>query len=360
MQGTGGVAITPALLLGYAPPDLLGPVLDRLDAATRRAVLAEPPLPAPVIVTHVAEHGTEAERLALATNPDATREVLGRLLPDASEAVARAVLAHQAADRGTMLRAYAIAPPDLARDDFAPPGPGIGEVERGQRALYPLAESADPDVLRHVLAHAMPGSRFPARRAVVLRACLNLWRAVGPREAAAALDASPQPEGREVDLLAGFEHPDGRQRLGRAIENEGRTPLVLKRIRELDDRSNSGEGARGGGAVARARIDLVLLAPHQPLAWDLVVDEHRLWRWQAPALSVFAHQPGCPPELTAHATPGGPGRARAIKNVRDDIGRSARSALRDDADAWLVAVRLVPEFTGTLRELLGVARAAAA
>jgi hypothetical protein len=299
-------------------------------------------------------------------------------------------------------------------------------ADRAQRLLYLLVESPDPELIRYALSGLKTGPGYPAHGAVLMRGVLNLWRVAGVDAAKAALgDVAALSPAYQALIDRALADPDGRQLLGLEIEREGRTPLVVERLRDLTS------SRKPSAALAAARrepgglVRLVLLAPHAPLNWKPILREEDRVPWSPAVLGVFAEQPGCPGILVerweqkrpsaAVKRPAGRVRRRAARDaalarlgqlspqhadpsvalaydegivsaaaiidegntacgvlriferVRGDRLNEARTALNkltgellaDDVDAWAVALRLLPEFAGTLRELCELARAAA-
>jgi len=389
-----------ALLLGQAPWNVMGAVLDRLDDRVRDLVLARPPVPGAAVTGYVCGHGSVADRASLARNPGLEPRVLARLAHDRSPAVGAALYRHPRADR-------AIAVGVLTRADPEPDPGLVAELSttRTPRLLYPLVESYDPALIRHAVTTIAPSPRTPMADVVVLRGCLNLWRRAGVdavREALAATASAHAADATLVRDLLG--DPSGRHTLGRVIETRGRTAELIGRIRAV------------GNADA---VRLILLAPHEPLRWKAVRAEHEVRRLPRHLWEALAEVPDCPADLAAlGAMPLLPSAKRRSGRVRRspwrdvagvDLANHERwSALRaahldgaigaasvigegapaaralavfaattgpglDDArtvlagltgetlgadpDAWAVALTLLDEFVGTTPELVATARA---
>ncbi|WP_436774712.1 hypothetical protein [Yinghuangia sp. YIM S09857] len=415
--------------LALAPAPVIDAVLSRADPPLLDALLGGPAPPAPDVVTRAAGHEAVRVRLAAARNPTVPPDLLVRLVgarpASAKEAddpaereVATAVLEHPRATRSVLLAVARFADQaGVAVDAYVSPASAV-EL----RHLYALAESADP----LAVAYALSGLRMTVARSptVLVAACLRLWRDHGRPTARAAFeglspDAWTGVDSASVDLRTALavcladDHALGALR-ALSAELSG-TRNVASALRAIDEYS--------GGAAEAARV--ILLAPHEPLDWDLLTDEHAARRWSVNVRIVLADQPGCPAELAigaarspavgrgrAHlrrvraaalkalATQGAGSthaavlRAREFGLLADNGGLPAAphayDALRlgmhlptgedepavnaglegeqlreltarhlgSDADAWLVALRLLPEFAGTLAELPRTAEAA--
>ncbi|MCF2525829.1 hypothetical protein [Yinghuangia soli] len=418
---------TGALLLGQAPWHVIGPVLDRIDPDMRRDILSTPGLPGRAILEYVVTQGTSGDRQAVAGNPELDPKVLLRLAECDDPAVTGLALQHPRATREVILQASRTARPPA--DLFA-----TAAARRPQHMLYALVEAKVPAAVRYAMTGLRFDHDFPAADAVMLRGCLNVWRLAGREAAAAALADGPPLRNRvRAEAAAAVAVPDGRDRLGRLIEREGSTPVVLERLRLLQNRPAPPRSADGIRITEGSLHRLLLLAPHENLRWPLVTAEHESKPWSEDALAALWDQPGCPAELISgqardaavhrgEADPDGHratvlrrSRRRAVKAAalehlartmphgddspvrtayreglltataivtqarhadaglrvfRNLTGReldTARTAvsvltahhLGESTEAWAIALRLLPEFAGTLPELLATARAAA-
>lgn len=405
-----------ALLLGQAPWPVMGAVLERLDANACHDLIATGGMPTGALVAYVLAHGHDEARAALAANPVATPDILGRLAEDPSPPVARQLLQHPYACREFLISALHALPPGTRV-------PGTGE-DGGptQRAVYLQIEAPDPDAVADALAALHIARAFPAAGLVLLRGCVNLWRLAGRDAVAAALRTVPRvdhPHTDAVDLVAdALEHPHGLHRLDLAVGRRTGTREVLRRLDAAPRKPVA--RARESGGMAR----LILLAPHEPLDWDLIVRTHA----DSPIPGLFAlnDEPGCPPEIATSTTGSAwapasvlgrnrnrrrEARAQAMTALRDfgsqqsvrlvqiayaaglltartvfdaatpavralgvfdgasgrhlnearsAIGSLTKPTLGTHVEAWIVALTLLPEFEGTVPELLATARAAAA
>lgn len=405
-----------ALLLGQAPWPVMGAVLERLDANACHDLIASGGLPTGALVAYILAHGHDEARVALAANPVATPDILGRLAEEPSPPVARQLLHHPYACREFLVSALHALPPGTRV-----PGTGEGGGPT-QRAVYLQIEAPDAGAIADALAALHVERTFPAAELVLLRGCVNLWRLAGRDAVAAALRTVPlveRPRAAVLESVAdALEHPHGLHRLDLAVGRLTGTRELLRRLDAVPKRQRDAR-ARESGGMAR----LVMLAPHEPLDWDLIMRTHA--DSPLPGLFVLNDEPGCPPELATPATgsswaPAGVlGRSRnrrrearteALTALRDfgsqesvrlvqiayaaglitartifdaampavralsvfygasgrhlNEARSAvstltRPTLGTHVEAWIVALTLLPEFAGTVPELLATARAAA-
>ncbi|NUU26273.1 MAG: hypothetical protein HOV68_32940 [Streptomycetaceae bacterium] len=412
-----------ALLLGQAPWGVVGPVLDRVDDDIRRRILANPFLPGNSIVSFVLAHGTTADRLSLADNPEATAEILTRLAECPEPEIARRVIRNARVNRDAALRCAPAAAGDPALTE-TPVG------EQPQHLLYALVESGDAAAIAYAMSGISAAAGFAAAEAVLVRGCLNLWRTTGPEAAGEAFaQAPPLRHGVAPMVRKALGDRDGRQTLGRFIEREGRTELLVERLRAFDAHTGPrwmDPRTRKEPAGVRR---LLLLAPHEPLRWEMFLHEDDRIPWSAGTLAALYDQPDCPKRLRQryeHAAPGKrswegdrlpPARhhrraarhaalghlhmvaaglpseeARSayakgllsaptiiaetpsaqsalavftvftgerLNTARTAIGKLTAEHLGEHIEAWAVALRLLPEFSGSLPELLRTARAAA-
>jgi hypothetical protein len=163
--------------------------------------------------------------------------------------------------------------------------------------------------------------------------------------------------------------------LRRVLVEAGGTEAIVRRMQ------------RGSDSHSFA---LLLLAPREPLDWDLVRTRERIGLITPDAWPPLSRQLGCPQEIRAKAaellTPTGsrppPGAPRppaeilaqtapaataltACQNPHPDhradpgaaLAALAGPTLGTDVEAWRVALSLLPDFAGTVPELLRTARA---
>ncbi|WP_436775054.1 hypothetical protein [Yinghuangia sp. YIM S09857] len=404
-----------ALLLGQASWAVIGPVLDRLDSDLRRRVLDGSLPERGAIVSYVVGHGSVACRTALAQNGAVSVATLRRLAEDPAAEVAAELLRNPRTPRDVMLRAMAAHRMDRE---------AIAAAEKlPQREVYALVEAADPEVVAPAVRALRFRHTYPAGPAVLARALLNLWRLAG-REAAeqAYGTAAALPETVAERFADAFAARDGRAVLGRLIEHEGRTQLVVDRLRSVAGRLGPMSSTYDGSQAVLPR--LVLLAPHEPLRWDLVRREHRLAALAPDAVAALGGEPDCPgwvrddlrgdtrkPPVHTRSqsertrlrqdayrqlaaltvgmrdgelrrayheglVPAGEILARApsahaalavfaattgprLDEARTAVNRLTGHFLGAETEAWAVALRLLADFGGTLPELLATARAAA-
>ncbi|WP_406291824.1 hypothetical protein [Embleya sp. NBC_00896] len=306
-------------------------VLARVDNRMRDAILARPPSPGEALTSFVLSRGSVADRAALARNPHAAPDVLLRLGRIIDPHVGAGLYRNPRVTRETAVLVLTASELD----------PNLREeltTTDDQRLLYPLVESHDHELVAHALARIDGRPRFPAAASVVSRGCLNLWRTTG-RESARAAPANVTDLLR--DRLAvtreALDRDDGQQRLDRLIQRDGRTRVVLRRLRELSKISLYHDPLPGHVQDAR----LVLAAPHEPLRWDVVRREHATSPLPDHALVALADLADCPANLAAaadevHARGPVPNRGRCRSRARELLGTplSAGAPLRELRDAY--------------------------
>ncbi|MEU3405091.1 hypothetical protein ABZ766_14295 [Streptomyces sp. NPDC006670] len=175
------VHATLALLLEHARPEQAAAALAVFPDRTRDALLAGGPLPGPVLVTAVTEHGDTAARTALARHPRLDSRVLARLLAVGDAGVAAAVYRNPRCTpslRRTLVRNLHRVPMD---------GDLRAELTDGTRLLpatwlTPLLTSGDPELTVRAL-------RSLETRGVVQRhALVRIWETAGQQALEALLD----------------------------------------------------------------------------------------------------------------------------------------------------------------------------
>lgn len=352
------------------------------------------------MASYAITHGGDADRAVLAGNASVGADELMALAERADDPVARKLFMNPSAPREVVLRVV----------DRVPVGKVLpmrgGTRNRGVRRLLCLAAGVDdPEILAWVLEFTKDYGSVLGDT-VVVEACLGLLRASGPEAVTEAM-AGRRPRGPRAEddpVRLAYASPTDPGLLARALEYEGRTPVVVERINacwSVDDA-------------------LVLLqAPRAPLDWAYILGRRDTLRHEARA--ALARQVGCPQELrpeprpvprrvrrgrdgeafmSAHArqrmmrhlasletpTPWvmdahASGRLSAATILRrgapalhaleifercDDPERmaeshralaAATSGFGAEADAWVVALNLLPTFPGTCAELLATARA---
>ncbi|WTW98546.1 hypothetical protein OG216_36725 [Streptomycetaceae bacterium NBC_01309] len=407
-----------ALLLSQASWAVIGPVLDRLDPKTRQSVLGSQLPERGAIVSYVLGHGSVACRAALAQNATATPATLRRLAENPAPEVAAHLVRNPRSPRDVMLRAMAAHHIDHITTPAA---------ELQQRDVYALVEADNPAVVAQAVPALLFRHLFPAGPVVLARALLNLWRLDGrPAAESAYATAAQLPETVADRFGDAFAADDGRAALGRLIEHEGRTQVVVDRLRSVGGRMSSlhpSSSAYDGSEALFTR--LVLLAPHEPPRWDLVRHEDNLTTLAPDVAMALGDEPGCPDWILdrLRRDPQPPPRRSHTRShherdrVRQDAYRQLAAltvGMRDDqlrraydeglvpaaeilakapsayaalvifmaatgprldeartavnrlterhlgaqTEAWAIALRLLPDFGGTLPELLATAQAA--
>ncbi|MFD0379283.1 hypothetical protein [Streptomyces sp. NPDC127112] len=175
------VHATLALLLEHARPEQAAAALAAFPGRTRDALLGGGPLPGPVLVTAVTEHGDQAARATLAGHARLDSRILARLLSVGDAGVAAAVYRNPRCTtslRRTLVRNLARVPMDAGLR---------AELTDGTRRLpatwlTPLLTSGDPELTLRAL-------RSLETRGVVQRhALVRVWETAGPQALEALLD----------------------------------------------------------------------------------------------------------------------------------------------------------------------------
>lgn len=266
-----------ALLLEQAPDVLFAPVLVRLDGVTREAALGGYEAPGPRLSAHVLENGHARERAVLAGNLGIQAREFTALAAEAEAEVAARLLVNRRAPREALLSVLPVAPPFAAMAEAA-------VAHRDEHALQTCvavcAESPDPVVVRAALAHLDEATNALGRHAVILRGCLTLLDTEGPGAVLAALAA-----------------PTERPLLATAIEHEGGTPAIIRRLRHERHPASFDAYMRDHERYDERTFALLLASPRAPLDWDAVLRAHQRAPFGRLALRALAYQRGCPPAL---------------------------------------------------------------
>ncbi|MFJ8159769.1 hypothetical protein ACIRBY_02440 [Streptomyces sp. NPDC096136] len=318
------VHTTLALLLEHARPEWAAAALAVLPARTRDALLGGGPLPGPVLVTAVTEHGDPAARAVLAGHPRLDARVLARLLAVGDAAVAAAVYRNPRCTmslRRTVAGRLAQLPMDEGlRAELTDPArlpPGTW--------LTPLLASGDPELTLRAL-------RTQQVRGVAQRyALVRVWEAAG-REALAALLDGP-------DVLRHLTTPV-LDAVFAALAAEDGSGNGLRGLREGGE--PYGDPARLPGLLAATRGTSSLAALlSEPYAHDM--------RALAEAHATTPFMPKACEELARHEAADDAQRlvfrlgvlnepwrvgGRRVGNSEPPERRLAREALDDSAAAW--------------------------
>ncbi|MDI2129066.1 hypothetical protein [Yinghuangia seranimata] len=354
-------------LLEHLPAQCATELLARLDARAKRDFLASAPLSVPV-TDLVVEHGGQADHLALVGNAGVPADRVGRLLDLGDPEVALAVYRSFRVSRHLQQRVAAMLPPERL---FPVVDPEYRRNPDVNQALYPLVESRDPDVVTAAVAGLVPGVMLPGARTAVLRGYASLHETAGPRAVRRLVRAHPEltPGRDDVPLVVwrAFKAPDDPDAVAVALAHLGSTEHLADRIELVN-------GWRD--------VVLLLLAPREPLDWTVLRERlypakrsHYAW--------LLAREPDCPPDFRPRpprallleprrlavldARPAAEALADLVTSagaVRDaaatEIGDVVRATLSDRTEAWIVALRLLEDFQGSVRELLHTASAATA
>ncbi|MFI6587809.1 hypothetical protein [Embleya sp. NPDC050493] len=284
----------------------------------------------------------------------------------------------------------------VRRDGTRGPVPGplvdlLWDTESSRCAGWLTAgmTSGDPEVARVVV------NRLPLRtEAGRLRVVVGVWTRHGPAEVRRLLTEAQFPADTREPIEDALGRPDGLAVLGARLAAEEDPEHVVAFLRDGNDREQ------------RERVDAVL-ADGGAIPWAQLLRSHRVAALPDRLHIRLAEAPDCPYDLlVALLAQGLPSYGRdervwlheALVHGRlsgADLMRYARpapvvlsilagtddrtspewwasgapkaeaSALVDeflgaDADAWIVALRLFPDFTGTIVELLTTARAVVA
>ncbi|MYS87581.1 hypothetical protein [Embleya scabrispora] len=284
----------------------------------------------------------------------------------------------------------------VRRDGTRGPVPGplttlLWEAELGRCAAWLVVgmTSGDPEVARVVV------NRLPLRtEAGRLRVVVGVWTRYGRTPARRLPAEADFPADSRERIEDAFARRDGLAVLGARLSAEEDPERVVAYLRDGEDQEQ------------RERVDAIL-ADGGDIPWAELLRSHRAAALPDPLHTRLAELPDCPHELSvALLARGLPEQARnerpwlheALAHGRlsgADLLRYARPApvvlsilagtddrtspewwasgapraeadalvdeyLGGNAEAWIVALRLFPEFAGTIVELLATARAVAA
>ncbi|GAA4983571.1 hypothetical protein GCM10023205_61780 [Yinghuangia aomiensis] len=401
-----------AFLADQAPIEVQHALLARLGAPIRRVLLGGSQAPGKVLIQRVLEAGTVDDRAALAANLGCDPEVLAALAQFGHRQVAVELYRNGSATREVMLRAMMSATvTDL--DPFS-----VRHAETrfdAQRRLYPLVELDDADLTARVFGALDWTANLPGLPAVILRGCVGLLDTVGAdatRAAAVGIIAGLQRRQYQYVprvVREAFADPGDARFVRHALEHERSMPVIIDRM--------------ANHRFAVRAFDLLLVAPRVLLNWAMLVEAHRIRPFDENALMALRVQHGCPPELQSRpfmpntrpvferrrdanrtrqavlplCTALGDRAARAkvrevhrrgllsasailadgapakcalmvfgtpaqdcMPDARAALGVITQATLGTQVERWAVALGLLEEFTGTMRELCAVAGAIAA
>ncbi|MFI6978306.1 hypothetical protein ACIBSV_06875 [Embleya sp. NPDC050154] len=383
-----------ATLLSRAPRRVMVPVLERCGAEIRRGVLGGAATPDPRVVDAVIAHGSPASRHLLAENPAVAPRTLRRLADHADGPLAWRLAVHPRIDRDLMVRVMAIADPGRAVLDSSP-------YDRTVAERYALVESVNPEHIVHGLRGLIVRGCPPTARSVAFRAAHNLLGALGPKAGRALFTRhGPLMDDADRDVVTrAFAHRDGPAILDRLSVFKARRQILVRRLHNLDVGLPDGHYYYAA-YIHPSEMHLLLLSPRATLEWDEVLRADEARPWGPVGALTLADQPGCPDELRSRAeavrfdvrttgtpdadraigpwwhrvppgarvtprgsVPAAPPRSQALHSLgpatSDAYDRTLRALtdefLADHVDAWVVALRMLPEFQGSMIELLETA-----
>ncbi|MGW1992016.1 hypothetical protein [Embleya sp. NPDC001921] len=382
-------------LLDCATPDVCDVLVPMLDTRAVRELLASEETRAHIRARVIAVHGRTTV-LARSTieeqTPDSIRELLDLDDLDVNAALFRhAPLVHAQRVRILAGTDRAGLPGAVPLSDDVLRALGDVDVRRARDRLVAGLASGDPRVVRVILG------RTRLRTAAAYRMLVALWERSGPEEVRAILDETSFP-GR-----AATRHPlsdSVRAHTRRALP----APDGLERIRGLAVRAAGSARSiawirRGGTAIHE------LVAEGVPLPWPELLAAAAEVPFDRDVLRALVEQPDCPHELLLAGlwtTPGDWGRPapwlhdrltagtltthdlltrcppaalavlllagsvldkslepREWRRADETTSRHVRERLGNSLDAWTIAIRLLPDYPGTLLELLDTAAAVA-
>ncbi|MEO3751416.1 hypothetical protein [Streptomyces sp. B6B3] len=354
-------------LLRHATDDVQCAVLPHVDDRTAQQMLIYH-VHAPKVWDHVTrERGRQAlVAMAASRGPerDATDFLLGHDDPDVnatlyhhgwlSPAARRAVMAGRPHGAG---RTERVPLSEMMVDHFS-----RLNAFWDRHHLGPLCESGHPELVRMLLGRLRvhtPTAQF--------RLLLRLWERRGP-EAVRDLLAETTFPGRR-----GRTHPLPRKlhTLAQRALAAGTPEAGLALLRRLDEEAWSPAGraaylrASGSRSEKRAREALEHLTEETalPVPWEALLEAHRADPLPDSLLAVLVETSGCPLALCVaalHDLRPAPRAVTALATTRrPDVLRAARALtarhLGNDVEAWARALTLLPEFDGTIPELLTTA-----
>ncbi|MFI1385969.1 hypothetical protein [Embleya sp. NPDC020886] len=395
------------LLLERLSPAVAADVLSRLASDAMDTLLSRSPLTAP-FVARVVAHGTHRQHLAIVANPSVGTGIRERFLDQGDPELTAAVYRSHSTTRGLQRRVRTMLPPASLL-----PGPQELAGWQGGRIeyrLYPLVESDDRGTVVAALTYLAPYTRSPGALAAILRGYQQLLRLSGPdavRDIAGIrpdLQLRPPRENVPPEVHSAFENPTDPGCLAHALARLGSTEYLADQLANADLSSTDAHS--------------LLIAPRDDeLDWD-ILSEGLPPSARRHFAFLFAREPGCPPQLlpvdrrdrkptSGRAEPADPAdRAGLDELMRTSSASAPRvlDALRagrlpaadyvahgapavyalatlltggpvlcaeasaalteptarhlgEHTDAWVAAVKLLPDFPGTTHELLESAAA---
>ncbi len=397
-----------ALLLGHADPRDLADVLPHLDDTTVTELLAGGSQPPARLVEAVTAYGDSRTRAALARHPRLDARVL-RQLVTADDPAVNAVVYRNPRATPSLRRAIAAGTPYTPGRTQPVPVDRVallGRAPTGRPALAPLVGSGDPELTRL-------GLSLGVRRQAQQYALLRVWERHGSAAVRGLLDDPALARGlhpKVVALVAGaLDDPDGCRRLRADCEAYEAPATLVRRLqttrgtdtlRDLlhepyaHDIEALAAGHRASPYLPRVaeellrhedatdeqrtlfrttvlndlwrqgeRIEGVVTPPGERLAEGALDQYSRSWAPECvraglldPALLVTAARPALEAVMGLGRLAEDDGLPAA---VTAQLAALAGEWLAGRPEVWEVLLEALPEFPGTLAELLAHAEQAA-
>ncbi|MDI2128412.1 hypothetical protein [Yinghuangia seranimata] len=389
------------VLLAAAPEDVQRAVIPTLDARAVQQLTVYYPLSAEVRAHIYRTLGMQAA-VANAARWDMPAAVVDQLLDLDDPEVNAYLYDYGAISQDERIRICAGRPRD-GGDRVVPISSALVELltrtspAKRRHWLLAALDSGDP-----VLVRVLLGRVKLQTEAGRLRLAVGLWERQGPDAVAALLDETDFPGRRPGAAKHPF--PAATHRTIRAALAATTPELGLTALRDTLDAARAPEVVtayvRGRGGDFRDRVEHAVAETGVPLPWHHFVALHEREPLPDELLGTLADQPGCPRELlltllrTVPLSPGSGWLTQVLADGRLDVrdllelatpaqavvsylGQFAMSApmpagmappLRqaralmikagfdvNAPDAWVVAVRLLPDFSGTVAELVTTA-----
>ncbi|MDH6137877.1 hypothetical protein P3T37_007312 [Kitasatospora sp. MAA4] len=386
------------ILFGYAEPEVQEALLPYLDGRTVQQLLVFGDCPPRLRERITAVHGRSAQ-IAHASHRSLSAEQLAELLDLDDPEVNAKLYRHCAIDREERVRILA---GRGRRGAAVPVHPALladlVEVKATHRRHWLTAGhlSGDPQVLRATLTRCQLHTE-----AGRLRAVIRLWERHGPQEVQAFVDEQEFP-GRVVER-----HPlsgGTRRTVLKALAGPDGLAVLRARLTAEEDPDRVVAMLRKRAASTVTDQVRYLAAEGTALPWPELTRAHEAEPLAPELLAGLAAQPDCPyvlmlaalrvqrlwshstglewlpaaldsgrlttadvlreafpaPAVLEYLAAHDAHRRREVTRWRPPV-REARQLVRehlgDDPEAWSVALQLLPDFTGSLPELLATAEA---
>lgn len=345
-----------AALLRLADPAVAVAVLRRCDARTRLR-LVKRLSDIPELADYAVVEGTHEDRVALACHDRQPRAVFERLVALDDPRVNTHLYLNHRTDSLLRRRILTQGPPlapDLRAELLS---------TRVRPLVLPLVYAHEPALVRRALT--VLGRRSGQRHIELarLRGLVTLWRLEGPDAVAVALGTTRyRTQGAAPVVRAALTAPNGLELLDAELSRRPGTAELIRLLRT--------------SGLRRSMAWHVVDSAADPIDWDAVATAHHAQPFTREVAVGVAASVRCPDALrTVLQPPARPAKrldqydgrllnetpaVTAVPVAGHAAGELVRKHLGDNVDAWVVAVNLLDDFTGSLAELLATAQSASA